>query len=158
MRRALAADAADLARLRAMMFAEMGVLETVPGWDRRAEEVLGFGLASARVVGVVAEVGAGAARRVVAGGVVQFDQRLPSPGDASTSRAYISSVCTEPAWRGRGLATDVVSELLVAAREGGVTVIELHATAQGCRVYERIGFDLSGSAPEMRWVGAVAAV
>lgn len=66
--------------------------------------------------------------------------------------AEITAVMTDPAHRGRGLATAVVLDAVRRAREAGCDVIWLHAVADDWprRWYERLGFEDVG----VRWVAA----
>jgi GNAT superfamily N-acetyltransferase len=81
-----------------------------------------------------------------------FWQRLPYPG--SSRHAEIAGVFVEPAYRGRGIASELVRETLGAAQAMGVRKIVLHATERTRALYERFGFT-SGS--EMVWAAAEGA-
>jgi predicted GNAT family acetyltransferase len=75
-------------------------------------------------------------------------ERLRLPGWTE-----ISAVCTDPAYRGRGLATRLVRAVAAGIRERGETPF-LHAAAsntQAIRLYEAIGFTLR-SRPTFRLV------
>ncbi len=73
------------------------------------------------------------------GGFV-FVRRPPQAGDLSGCEGYIMNMYTEPAWRGRGVASLLVRAILDFARAAGVQQVNLHASAQGRPVYERAGF------------------
>ncbi|MFE0452384.1 GNAT family N-acetyltransferase [Streptomyces sp. NPDC058914] len=71
--------------------------------------------------------------------VAMAGERLRLPGWTE-----ISAVCTDPAYRGRGLATRLVRAVAAGIRERGDTPL-LHASAtnaQAIRLYESIGFTL----------------
>ncbi|MEV0615740.1 GNAT family N-acetyltransferase [Nonomuraea sp. NPDC050404] len=71
--------------------------------------------------------------------VAMAGERLRPPGWTE-----ISAVCTEPAHRGRGLATRLVLAVAAGIRERGETPF-LHASAantHAIRLYERLGFRL----------------
>jgi RimJ/RimL family protein N-acetyltransferase len=77
----------------------------------------------------------------VCGGGVQLRPLVPRPGHLDgRPEALILSVWTEPAHRRRGLATRVVGAILDACRELGITRVTLHASDEGRRIYERLGF------------------
>jgi predicted GNAT family acetyltransferase len=64
-------------------------------------------------------------------------ERMHPPGYTE-----ISAVCTDPAFRGRGLADALIRYLVIAITERGETPC-LHAVADNApaiRVYERLGF------------------
>jgi ribosomal protein S18 acetylase RimI-like enzyme len=80
--------------------------------------------------------------------VAMAGERLRLPGWTE-----ISAVCTDPAYRGRGLATRLVRAVAAGIRERGETPF-LHAAAsntQAIRLYEAIGFTLR-SRPTFRLV------
>jgi GNAT superfamily N-acetyltransferase len=95
-------------------------------------------LRSGELVGCVAESNGG---RVVASGLVWFRPDQPRPKLATLVSPYILSMYTEPDWRGNGIATRIVRELLVACRERGYPNVELHASRFGRRLYARLGFE-----------------
>jgi GNAT superfamily N-acetyltransferase len=69
--------------------------------------------------------------------IAMAGERLRLPGWTE-----ISAVCTDPAYRGRGLATRLVRAVAAGIRERGDTAL-LHASAtntQAIRMYESIGF------------------
>jgi GNAT superfamily N-acetyltransferase len=58
--------------------------------------------------------------------------------------AVVISVTTDPAWRGRGVATAMTAAALQAARANGATRASLDATPLGEPIYRRLGFDHAG--------------
>jgi GNAT superfamily N-acetyltransferase len=73
-------------------------------------------------------------------GAVTIYEVPPSPAVSGTE-AYISSMYTEPRFRGRGVARAVLAELLAFARSGGVRGrVWLRATDAGRPLYEAAGF------------------
>ena len=155
-RTATAADAAVLARHRAEMFRDMGVLperlyEALVAASRRyfqeaipSGEYLGWLLAPA-THGADAVAGAG----------VQLRRALPHPapdGDAVVTglQAVILNVYTEPAWRRRGCAALLMHHVLDWAAANSITNLVLHASAEGRHLYEKLGFVPSN---EMRYGG-----
>jgi GNAT superfamily N-acetyltransferase len=80
---------------------------------------------------------------VVASGLVWFRPDQPRPKLPTLVSPYILSMYTAPAWRGRGVATRIVRELLVLVREAGYPNAELHASRFGRRMYRRLGFERS---------------
>jgi GNAT superfamily N-acetyltransferase len=67
-------------------------------------------------------------------------RRPPQPGDTTGREGYIMNMYTDPAWRGRGVASLMVRAILDFARAAGVRQVHLHASPQGRSVYERAGF------------------
>ena len=74
--------------------------------------------------------------------------------DARTVRlgpeAIILNVFTERAWRRRGLARQLMEQVIAWARAHGVVRLVLHASAEGRPLYERLGFEPTN---EMRYTG-----
>lgn len=137
-RPATPADADEVVRLAALMYAAMGVDADVPGWDRAVHAALHQRLGQDVAVLVVdAPDGAG---ELAACGASVTALRLPGPSNLTAAVAYLQWVSTDPRWRRRGLARAVTTALLDDLRSRGVGVVELHATAQGEGLYRSLGF------------------
>lgn len=136
LRRANPSDAAELVRLRRVMFEAMGVDHSAPEWAANADEVLRRCLASGEMAAFVVEEDG----RVVAGGVGMVAQRLPGPKNPSGLHGYVQSMATDPESRGRGHARAVFAALLEWFEERGVTSVDLHATGEGAPLYRSFGF------------------
>jgi ribosomal protein S18 acetylase RimI-like enzyme len=147
-RRAVPGDAAELVRLRALMFDAMGIDTAGDAWRTSAEFHLQKVLAEGDVVAAVVDA---PGARLAAGGVIEFQERIPSPGNPSGRGAYVSNMSTDIPWRRRGLARAVLAELLAEAARRGVERIELHATEDGMGLYQSVGFvPRTGGGAEMR--------
>jgi RimJ/RimL family protein N-acetyltransferase len=144
LRRITPDDAHALARLRLAALTELGLIEPprAASFARRATREFYQLRRAARIDGWVAECNGA----IVASAYVVFWQRLPYPG--SSHHAEIAGVFVEPAYRGRGLASELVRETLGAAQAMGVRKIVLHATERTRSLYAKFGFT-SGS--EMVW-------
>ncbi len=55
-------------------------------------------------------------------------------------RAYILNVYTEPGYRGRGIARQVMEAIVDWCRQEGFCSVTLHASVQGRPIYEAMGF------------------
>ena len=82
---------------------------------------------------------------VIGGAGVQLRPILPRPrhgeDDLETGpEAIVLNIYVEPAWRRRGVAERLVRTLLAALAERGIRRIVLHASDEGRRLYERLGF------------------
>lgn len=146
-RTAVPDDAAEVVRLGALMFEEMGLAPTGP-WRTRAEVIATRGLADGTVVAFVIDhpdrPGA-----LVANAAGTIAERLPGPLNAAGRAGYIQYVCTERGFRGQGLGRMVMEALVGWYRSEGVEVVELHATADGEPLYRAMGFD-EGDNPALR--------
>jgi GNAT superfamily N-acetyltransferase len=160
-RRALAADAAVVARHRASMFRDMGQLapELYAPLVEDTVRYLQEALATGEYVGWLAASPDNPAI-IVAGAGVQQRRILPRPiVSEDTTRlahgreAIVLNVYTEPAWRNRGLAGLLMEQVLDWARSSRIDTLVLHASAEGRRLYERLGFVQTN---EMRFRGSLS--
>lgn len=55
--------------------------------------------------------------------------------------AFVGGVYTAPAWRGRGIATDLVRRAVQWARDHGASQVRLLPTEASRSIYLRLGFD-----------------
>jgi GNAT superfamily N-acetyltransferase len=95
-------------------------------------------IAAGRFVGFLVENRAG---RPLGSGAIWLTPSQPRPGRlAGPTMPYILSMFTEPAARGRGVASRIVHAMIAWATRRGFRRIFLHASEQGRSVYERLGF------------------
>lgn len=144
-RRATVADLPTLVALRLALFRAMGIAGDLTG-----DGPLAAALADYFATAIPAErfrpwLACDAAGLAVGCGGLVFLQRPPSPGNHSGREAYVMNIYTVPAWRGRGVAGQLLGQILGFVRDSGVTVVRLHATAQGRSLYERAGFEAVGT-------------
>ena len=90
---------------------------------------------------------------VIGGAGMHIKPQFPRPtpdgkGVATGAVPLIVNVYTEPEWRQRGVARMMMATVLDWARAHGVDRVVLHASRDGRRLYESLGF--SGT-NEMRW-------
>ncbi len=67
-------------------------------------------------------------------------EKPPSPRFPHGRTGVLFNVYTLPAWRHKGLASNVMHDLLGAARAMELDVVELHATDDGYPLYLSLGF------------------
>ena len=92
-----------------------------------------------RLIGLVVVTSEG---RPVGSGVVWLQPSQPRPGKLSRlTMPYIMSMFTEPQFRGKGVATRLVEEMVRWATVRGYRRIFLHASTLGRPVYARLGFE-----------------
>ena len=141
-------DAAELLRLRVLMFESMGVDPSAGGWRKACLAHLKEGLADGRLFGVVVDAPEGSG--LACSGLAELSRRIPSPTNPSGLTAYLSSFSTDPRWRRRGMARRVLQLMLDRLQQDGVKRIELHATADGLPLYRSFGFLDRQGGREMR--------
>lgn len=142
-------DVDELVRLRRVMMDAVGMPDE-PTWRQACAGFLTATLADGTTGALVADDPGGPPGRLVACGVGRILVRLPGPRTPDGRYGHIASMVTEPAWRGRGLATAIVQGLLRWFTDRGVAKVDLHATAEGEPVYRALGFT-DGDYPELRW-------
>jgi GNAT superfamily N-acetyltransferase len=145
-REAAARELAVILHHRRSMFRDMGA-GTIEELDRMVE-VAGPFLARALADGSyhhwLALDGSG---RVAGGGGVMLGPWPANPKDACTERAVILNVYTEPEFRRRGIARQIMAAILDWAQQRGLRAINLHASDEGRPLYEKMGFEATN---EMR--------
>src|SRR2546426_1394739 len=92
---------------------------------------------SNRFAGFIVEVGG----EPVASGCVWLMHVQPRPNWKGTTAAYLLSMFTEPAHRGRGHGARIVREAIRFAEARGIPVMLLHASTFGEPIYTRLGFE-----------------
>ena len=85
--------------------------------------------------------------RVAGGGGVLLGAWPANPKDPCTERAVILNVYTEPEFRKRGIARQVMVTILEWLKQKGFRAVNLHASAEGRPLYEKLGFEATN---EMR--------
>ena len=77
---------------------------------------------------------------IAAGAGVWFFNWQPSPRNTNDRIAYILNVYTYPDHRGQGLARRLVETIIAYCRETGISTVNLHASAAGAPLYQKLGF------------------
>ena len=129
------------------MFDSMAIAADDDAWIAAAVDHFRLVLASDDVIGVVVEAPDG---RLAASGVIELQQRIPSPWNPAGTSAYISTMSTDVPWRRRGFARAVLERLVAEARHHNVQRVELHATPDAAPLYRSIGFTSRAGGDEMR--------
>ena len=142
-RKATPADAEELTRLRGVMQESMGFDASGEQWRAACAAELrrrlaGEGDGDGDFVAFVVEQETPG--RLAAGGVGIIRHGLPAPGRLDGRSGYVSSMCTDEAFRGRGYATAIMARLLEWFTQQDITTVDLHATPYGIEIYRRLGF------------------
>jgi len=85
--------------------------------------------------------------RIVAGGAVVISQWPAHAYELQCRRATILNVYTEPEYRRRGIARQIMEVMIAWCKKEGFTRVTLHASDHGRHLYESLGFEPSN---EMR--------
>jgi ribosomal protein S18 acetylase RimI-like enzyme len=139
-RRAVAADAAELTRLRLQMFVDIGRDPALMDADWQQRNIAYFRLRLAAVdefAGFVVDADGG---RLAAVAVGWLNPHLIGTRNPLGRVGYVANICTDPAYRRRGLSRATVVALLDWLRSTGITTVDLHATADGEHLYRSLGF------------------
>jgi len=144
-RQAIASDVLLIAHHRAAMFRDMGQLAShqEEALQAATASYLRDALETGEYIGWVAE--ATGTSSVIGGAGVQIRPILPRPSSDSQElelgpEAIVLNVYVEPAWRRRGVADALMRAVLDGLAGRGIRRIVLHASDDGRRLYERLGF------------------
>jgi GNAT superfamily N-acetyltransferase len=85
--------------------------------------------------------------RIVAGGAVIISPWPAHPYDLECRRATILNVYTDPEFRRRGIARQLMQTMIAWCKDEGFARVTLHASDDGRHLYESLGFEPSN---EMR--------
>jgi GNAT superfamily N-acetyltransferase len=145
-RAAAPGESAIVLHHRRSMFRDMGE-GTVEELDRMVE-VAGPWLARALADGSYRHwLALDASGRVVGGGGVLLSPWPANPRDPCIERAVVLNVYTEPEFRKRGIARQIMLAILAWVKERGFRSVNLHASNEGRPLYEKLGFEATN---EMR--------
>ena len=135
-----------LARHRAAMFRDMGRLASLSETSliRATADYLSEALPRGEYLGWVAQT-TSQLLEPIGGAGVQLRPILPRPRSSGDGielgpEAIVLNVYVEPAWRRRGVGERLMQAVLTALAERNVRRIVLHASADGRRLYQRMGF------------------
>ena len=78
--------------------------------------------------------------KIIATAAIAFMEFPPTYTNQSGIKGYITTMYTDPDYRGRGIASGMLNRLKDEAKKRGVKHIWLHASALGKPVYKRFGF------------------
>ena len=140
-RRALPGDAAELTRLRAVMFVDMGRHPALLTEDWKRRNVAHFRRRLAETDLFAAYVvdqpgGAGLAACAVG----WLNEHLIGTNNPVGRSGYVANICTDPAYRRRGYSRAALTALLDWLRSTGIRIVDLHATADAESLYRSLGF------------------
>jgi ribosomal protein S18 acetylase RimI-like enzyme len=145
-REAGVSDIPVLARHRAAMFRDMGQLpaDRQDALEQATAAYLNTALPKREYLAWVAD-DIGKASTTIGGAGVQLRAILPRPRPGTDDlelgpEAIVLNVYVEPEWRRRGVAEALMRTLLGSLAERGIRRIVLHASPDGRRLYERLGF------------------
>ncbi len=130
-------DAEALAELRAEFLAEIsapapapeGLVPALRGYFRET-------IPSGRFVAHLAL----AEGRIIATSGLVFYHCPPSYSNPTGREAYVMNMYTRPEWRGRGVGTRLLKEILNSARQAGCHRVCLDAMPEARALYERMWF------------------
>jgi GNAT superfamily N-acetyltransferase len=142
LRRTTARDLEVLVKQRRSMWFDMGIRNPrkLNEHDQIFRRWVAARLRNGQVVGWIAETDEG---ERVAGGIVWLRPSVSIPAERHLVQPYLLSMYTEPKWRRRGLGSRIVAEAMKWAKRNHYTVIMLHASSMGKRLYARRGFKLT---------------
>jgi GNAT superfamily N-acetyltransferase len=146
-------DAAVIAHHRVAMFRDMGQVPTEELGSQLLRESTSALAALLREGSYFGYLAVRADQDVIGGAGVHVRPQLPRISCDGTYVAtrqtpLLVNVYTEPQWRRRGIARELVIALMRWAAEKGADQLVLHASDAGRPLYESLGFAATN---EMRW-------
>ncbi|MDM9582432.1 MULTISPECIES: GNAT family N-acetyltransferase [unclassified Nostoc] len=150
LRQANLQDLEALIQLRLELLREVGEIKgdfDITNLAEATRRYLGEKMPSGEFLAWVAEVDS----QIVATSGLVFFQRPPYNGNLSGLEAYIMNVYTIPMWRGQGIATALLKEIISFMRATEAKRLWLHATEDGKRVYEKLSFVSTAKEMEIVW-------
>lgn len=146
-RAATAADASQLLLLWGLLFDEEDTAP-VTTWKQHAQEWFARFVEDRTAASFpVIDVDGG----VVATAIGTLELGVPSPHCRRGRTVRLANVITLPEHRGRGYGTLLVRDVIAWAQSIDADRVDLSATPDGQRIYERVGFNLT-KAPRMKLV------
>lgn len=137
-------DSSEIVRLATLLFESMGLSTACePHWRGEGERHVRTRLGKDLAVFVVDDPQRTGRLAASAAGTVL--QRLPTPTNPEGLTGYVQWVCTDPQYRGQGLARAVMEGLLGWYDTRAVGTVELHSTPMAESLYRALGFDDSGA-------------
>ena len=132
-------DLAHILHHRRAMFSDMGYQDaaTLDRMQATSEAFLVESMPRGVYRGWLAETESG---QVVAGGGIAIVPWPGSPEDPGPRRGWILNIYTEPEFRRRGIAKQIMGTILAWCRAEGFRAVGLHASAIGRPLYESMGF------------------
>ncbi|EEI24929.1 GNAT family N-acetyltransferase [Lentilactobacillus hilgardii] len=79
-------------------------------------------------------------QQIIATAAIYFQQFPPTYSNQSGVKGYITNMYTADSYRGKGLATRLLHQLVNEAKKKGVTKLWLGTSKLGRPVYEKFGF------------------
>jgi GNAT superfamily N-acetyltransferase len=124
---------------RKQMFIDMGHGddEKMEASERTSREFFAQALAEGRYKGWLAQQSDG---RIISGGGIVISTRPSHPAHPSLRRADILNMYTEPPFRRRGIARQLMLAMIAWCRQEGFEWVTLHASNDGRKLYESLGF------------------
>jgi GNAT superfamily N-acetyltransferase len=139
-RRAAPGDAAELTRLRVLMFADMGRDPDLLDDDWQRRNVVHFRRRLAETDVFAAYVVDRSGGGLAACAVGWLNEHLIGTANPGGRVGYIANMSTDPAYRRRGYGRATLVALLGWLRSTGITTVDLHATPDGAPLYRSLGF------------------
>lgn len=140
-RAASVTDIPEILRQRRRMYEDMHYNDP-PALDAMVSHASGY-LATAMADGSFRAWLVSDADRAIAGGAVVISPWPAHPYDLECRRATILNVYTEPEYRRRGIARKLMQIMIAWCQGKGFARVTLHASDDGRRLYESLGFEAS---------------
>ncbi|KAA0547129.1 GNAT family N-acetyltransferase [Bacillus sp. BGMRC 2118] len=133
-RKATINDIEQMIELRKIQLIDEGLQPT--DIDKELYDFFSESLSEGRLIQYLVEDGG----KIVASGAVMFYDFPPSFSNPTGKKAYFANMYTDDQYRGKGIATNLLTRLVEEVRLMGVSKIWLAASEMGRPVYKKFGF------------------
>lgn len=134
-RKANISDVSQLVELRKRQLMDEGCYSTYD-IDDELEQYFSSGIGNETLIVWVAEEH----DRIIGTCGVCFFQYPPSYSNTTGKVAYVTNVYTQDQYRKQGIATKLLEYIMKEIKTRKYKIVRLHASAQGKKLYEKIGF------------------
>ncbi|NHJ02288.1 MAG: GNAT family N-acetyltransferase [Candidatus Heimdallarchaeota archaeon] len=139
-RQVTAKDIPSLIMFRIKLFREMNLISSVQEEKPFSQACFDYFQSAIERNEFIAWLAESEGSVIAVSGLV-FLQKPPSPNNPSGKEAYIMNMFTLSKWRNKGIGSLLFKTLVNYVQEQGVSLIRLHTTETGQKLYEKFGFE-----------------
>ena len=139
-------DAGIITRMRIQMLEEVSDRPLPEGLDSSVHHFIMKHMLDETCLGVVAEQDG----QVIADAVIYLFETMPDEFNLRGLTAILYNVYTLPQFRGQGIMSRMLPEVIRLAREAGAQELTMSVEKKAIPLYERMGFRLSDNSMTMR--------
>ena len=144
-------DAHEMLRLVRVMWSDFGYSNVPAGeWEENFHHIFNEKIETDRDYRVVVIENPQSSNELIAMGIGIIQQVTPAFWITNGKMGYLQWFSTETSWRGQGLATKILNELMQWFDENDVTRVQLHSSSPAESLYRKHGFE-DTNFPNLWW-------